>query len=313
MTVDLDAQRIELEAARLLEAGGAAESRQLLRRCVSVHPGYAPCWNRLGLAQIALGETSSARTSWQRAVQLDPHFIEARINLGHLTLRSGAKESALEQFERIVADAPDAVSAWEGLGEAALAAGALPLARDSYTRALRLAPGTGSYWVGLGSAHLLMDQFEEARAALARAVALESENTVARLLRSVAVAVDGSVSRGLEEAERELAEAEAPGSLEAAAYALGVLRARQRRHADAVVCFRRALELNPANHRARYRLARALLAAGRRHEGRRELQRFQYLASLNREITVLRERLKVEKHNSRLRRRLLEIARARRM
>ena len=104
-----------------------------------------------------------------------------------------------------------------------------------------------------------------------------------RLLLAAVLALGASCApRGcappaeLEDALRELGVAIAldPRDFEAHA-AIGRIHLEAGRHAEAVLALRRAIELRPAFHEARYALAMALKQSGRDDEAAKEMEAFE--------------------------------------
>lgn len=300
-----EAEALRLQARRHLEVGETPEAVRILRRCVTQDPRAAGCWNDLGMAQVTLGDRESARKSWQQAAALDPDLTSARYNLAQLASAAEDVEEAMRLLEEVVARAPDEGAAWKALGEAAMEGRDFIRARRAFEAATRLLPGDLAAWQGLAEAHLLSRQYPEARAAAARALVLEPQNTRSRLLQALAAIEDSSQPPDLASLDRDLqALLNTPEFRHDCAYGLGRIRERQGNHVDAALYFRLALRTNPDDLRARYELARSLMAAGRREEGRQEMDAYDRLFRLDTQIAALRLRLQHDPDNKELRRQL---------
>ncbi|MCI0655755.1 MAG: FG-GAP-like repeat-containing protein, partial [Acidobacteria bacterium] len=69
-------------------------------------------------------------------------------------------------------------------------------------------------------------------------------------------------------------------------YNLGLLYAREGKNTEAVAALRKALEVQPANVSARFRLASSLLALGKKEEGEKEMARFKEMNATGAGVTM---------------------------
>ncbi|MEA2709285.1 MAG: hypothetical protein QOF78_1886, partial [Phycisphaerales bacterium] len=204
------------------QVGRHADARLLIDRAVAKHPAVAPAeWHlHLGAAQRGVGDDASAEASFRAALRLQPDYAEADNALGHLLLHQQRVDEAIACFGRAIAHGPNLAQPQFNLGVALMVQGRYAEAADALRRAVGIDPGFASAWLNLGGALQALRQVYDAADALERAAALE------------------------------------PSSL--ALNGLGLLRLEEARTDDALACFRRAVELNPANADAHSNLLLAL-------------------------------------------------------
>jgi tetratricopeptide (TPR) repeat protein len=146
--------------------------------------------------------------------------------------------------------------------------GELEKALRLYRRAARLAPCSAIVQVNLGVALSRAGQLEAALAAFDRARALQPDDPGLAVNRGGVLAGLGR----LELARAELEAAARSGSAQPGLWRnLGVVYERTGRAAAAIDAFAHELQFNPLDLRARERLGRLQLRAGRVSTGRREL------------------------------------------
>lgn len=171
-----------------------------------------------------LGRAAEAEKRYAEALELDPTLAAAHFNLGALALQANRLSDAAERFERALKIDPNYTAAHTSLGSALLLQGRTAEALSHYERALRLDPSAKSHR-DFGIALLYARRLPEAVTQLEAAVRLEPDFAPAHEF-------------------------------------LGNALAAQNRPTDAAVQYRRALEIEPANERAR-RALESLPAAGR--------------------------------------------------
>jgi len=130
----------------------------------------------LGLAQLALGHESAARTQWENAQILGPFRPAARLELARLDARAGDLAQALARLQGALGEAPDAVrlgglevALLRRLGNTAEARARLgawqrldPTGNLLRNEAAKLGPGDAELWVHLaGNPERVLDVVED--------------------------------------------------------------------------------------------------------------------------------------------------------
>lgn len=243
----------------------------LLPACGGGAPGEQVASSAAGGPDLASARRAAAAGDWAAAerhlvaaVEAEPGSEEAWVALANLRGRSGRIAEAADLFVRLADGHPANGVYARQAGSFLQASRRSDLAEPYLERAFRLRPGDpdAAYRYGL---HLLYaGRDERAVAALTRGVELAPGRADVALKLAQALLhlgrFDGALAV-LDEALRRLPDDPLLN------FQRGLVQARDGHHQAAAVDFRRVLRLDPGLHRARYALARALLAAGERQEG----------------------------------------------
>ncbi|MGH9337878.1 MAG: tetratricopeptide repeat protein, partial [Vicinamibacteria bacterium] len=105
------------KAKEALDQGQASKALELLAPLAPESPDaatpdtLAPVYLLRGVAELTLGNESTAGAALESALALDPKLGPARFNLGRLRLRQSRFLEAEEQFRELIALAPKDASA----------------------------------------------------------------------------------------------------------------------------------------------------------------------------------------------------------
>jgi tetratricopeptide (TPR) repeat protein len=273
-----DARAADALGERYVNTGRAREAAAVLAAAAVRAPENATLQNHLGVAQAMLGDRTAARAAFDRAVALAPDGVTARENRARLALEEGDFPAALAQTREVARLSPRDPERQRRLGDLLAQISDFGGAADAYGAWARLQPGSFEAQLALGQASARAERYQEAGAALRAAQALRPLPPEDEVLLGLSLAESPAGPADTTEAERLLraAVAEGRGGPEAP-YGMGLLAARAGRWDEAVVWFRAAVKADPARERPRYRLARALLKAGRQTEAARELAAYDRL------------------------------------
>lgn len=241
---------------------------------LELNDGHPPLWHRIAASQSELGHLEEAEGSWLRALELDPDLAAAHYGLGHLALGRGESEAAVRHLERAVALQPNAGRghhtlglAYRDLGEVDRAAEHLALGGateytlgDALTEEIGLLPTGSQALVRLALMAVLGGEMEVAIRLLEQAVERDSASAFARRNLAVALEDAGRPDEALV-SYRRLVELEPDDAI--AHHALGRLELAAGAIDPAFAHLRRAVELAPDYKQARYTLATALERSGR--------------------------------------------------
>jgi|ERR1039458_3857350 tetratricopeptide (TPR) repeat protein len=136
----------KLEGARMAEVkGDLARIHDDYARAVSyylaalrVSPQNAALYNKLGIAELQLGERGSASKDFGKALKYDPQLISAVNNLGAVYLMQRKYKPAIGSFKRALAMDESSAPTHLNLAEAWLGLGETDRAMTEYARALEL-------------------------------------------------------------------------------------------------------------------------------------------------------------------------------
>jgi Flp pilus assembly protein TadD len=263
---------------RYVNTGRAREAAELLAAAAARAPENATLQNHLGVARAMLGDRKAARMAFDRAVALAPDRATARENRARLALEEGDFPTALAQTREVARLSPRDPDRQRRLGDLLVQISDFAGAADAYSAWVRLQPQSFEAQLALGQASARAERYGEASAALRGAQAMRPLPPEDAVLLGLSLAESPTGAADTAEAARLLhaAVAEGRGGPEAP-YGMGLLAARAGRWSEAVVWFRGAVAADPTRERPRYRLARALLKAGRPAEAARELAAYDRL------------------------------------
>jgi len=285
--------------------GDFSAAAQHFQRAVELDPDNAVPRFQLGIAMLGMGRLEAATTAFEKSVELDPGFGQAWFNLGSARRQAGNGDGAIEAFRRssegergvplgriaiietlrgggavepAIAAAREAIAereewpeAWAQLGLCLAAKQDIETALTCLERAVELEPKFLDARFHIGVAHGMLGRLDEAA---------DSYRTV---LESAPGHVKAAVNlagllmhRGeLDEAERRLVDATRVQTPERpiALTALGDLRMKQIKVAEAEQSFREAAGLAPREPRPRIGLVACLLEQEKHGDALSEAER----------------------------------------
>jgi len=245
-------------AVMLPACGGGAPAEP------QVTPGAAQPDLQAARLAVADGDWSGAERHLVAAIAMEPGLEEAWVALANLHGRSGRIAEAATDYVRL-ADLRPGNGIYARQAGSFLEASRRPDQAEPYLeRAFRLRPQDPDAAFRYGLHLLYAGSNEAAVLALTRGMELAPHRPDVVLKLSQALAHLGRFESALAILDEAL---ERLASEPLLTFQRGLLRARAGQHEKAATDYRRVLELDPGLHRARYALARALLAAGHRQEG----------------------------------------------
>ena len=240
--------------------------RSLLRLSVLLVCG---CWLVAQNPQLeeawslaAKGDRSAALTLLNRLVQQTPQDPDVRLLYGSLLSEAGQGPEALQQLSEGVRLRPNSAEAQDALGEALNRFGNSTAARLHFQKAVELKPDFPEARLNLGETLVAANEFEPAAKQLDKAIALFGSNpdvADARYLRGKVYSAQGDFMHAA--AQFELAVAARPDF--AAAWSdLGQSKKESLDDSGALSAFQRAVQINPQDAIAQYRLGAQYMAQG---------------------------------------------------
>lgn len=220
-----DFRELAARAAALMERGRLAEAEETVAAALAHGDAPGGIWSLAGLVALRRGDTEAALERLERAADKVPQSADIRYNLGVALLQAGRRTEASQRFREALARRPDHVPAATNLAELLTRDGEWPEAIRVCRETLPRARETGHLWLALAEPLRRAGELERADEALA-------------------------------EAGRRL-----PGDPDVL-NRRGILRKAQGRPAEAVDCYRSALEAAPGRAGIHNNLGLALLAAG---------------------------------------------------
>ncbi len=254
-------------AVLLAQADRVEEAISAYQAALRADPLYFEAKYNLGLAHYRSDNFEAARAVFAAALAHRPDSYEAAYNLG-LTLLKLQQELQAEKMFRTALALEETPSAHYNLGLSLMRQGLHAEANESYLAALRIEPKharsierLAESFVELGEHDLALSRLDQlGKIAPDDPTAL---NTGIGLLRSGEAV----------QAERYLALALEYRETVSGAYNLGLSRARQGRHREAISAYDRALEQEPEHARALERLAESAIELGEHERALPTLER----------------------------------------
>lgn len=242
-----------------LEAGDAAIALVHFEDSIRRDPQAAePHYNR-GVALMRLGRVEEAKTSYAAALRLEPGYAQAHNNLANALLAGGRREEALAHYDEAIRLKPDFAEAHSNRANVLVEIGQIDEARRAAERAIALDPDYPEARYNLGNIQAQAGEFAAARKHYERAVQLkpayaDAHNNLANVLAESEDFV-GAIDH------YQAALAVSPSMIEARRN-LGLVLAHLNRRSEAMVQFKRILEIRPDDAQAQAAVAE-LQAGGR--------------------------------------------------
>lgn len=134
----------------LFAAGQVSEALISYQAATAADRTYQPALQRLGKAQIAIGETDKGEASLREAVKLDPGDLTGRVLLGQAFARTKKVEEAQKEFEAVIGIDPRNADAYVSLGQLQLTQGNNQDALASFDKAIELDPQNPDTYIAIG-------------------------------------------------------------------------------------------------------------------------------------------------------------------
>lgn len=249
-------------------------------------PGDAKPKLLLGMSYYGAAQYAEAIPYLQSALASAPDNLQLRMTLAQSCLWARQYKCTLEQFRQIVTQNPESAQADMLAGEAFDGLGDTASAIAQFRAAEKASPNEPDVHFGLGYLLWTQRQYDEAE----RELKLEVENNPNHA-QALAYLGDIAIKReNKAEAEKYLQRAIAqPGKDVRLAYVdLGILHAAEGRDEDAVKNFQRAIQLEPDEVDAHWRLAKVYRAMGKKEEANAELAKASQLHRTKDEESVRR-------------------------
>jgi tetratricopeptide (TPR) repeat protein len=217
------------QAKSAAQQGLTKQAMEFYRTAIRLDPEYGQALTGLGALLLMQKRIDEAQLLFKQALSIDPNHATALINLAMIDRSRGDNESALKRLRKVIARNP-------GYAEAQL---------------------------NLGSLLASMKKYDEAIQHLSKAVDLNPKMAPAHL--NLAVAYTKTEQWGKAEDHYRRVQQLSPKMAAFSHFGLGNVRAGQKRHAEAVVSYRKAISLGAKNAQAFTQLGLSLLALGENH------------------------------------------------
>ncbi len=247
--------------ARADEALAAKRIDEASRLYASVAERHESVRALVGLARIQVGRGNPrlALETLERARALGPNSEEVLSAFGRVALAARVPVVAILTLEPLARMLPSVMEYHYLLGVAMMQAGDMPSAVFALQDALALEPNRSVTLVALGLAFNSQKLYEEAKAPLLRSLEIEPDNLEA--LAALAESEEGTGDLAASETHAQRVLARESGNA-IANLAMGLVRMKQERYAEAHGFLERAILTDPLSGKAHYQLSLACARLG---------------------------------------------------
>jgi tetratricopeptide (TPR) repeat protein len=256
----------------LLASGRNAEAEAAFRKAMQIDPKMAEAQVGLSHALLAQKKAAEAVAEARKATETDPKSGEAFAALGTAILAENSKNwnDAIAQAQQGAFVSPSSPVVQVAVGRIFEAGGNLDQAVSSYKRALEADPGFIAARVALVQVQIRKGEYDAALPEAQKLAAEAPDSGDAQLMVGRLLAQKGDFAGAvgpLDKAAKAL-----PGSAEAQALS-GLAFVRTRQPDQALVAYKKAVELDPKNLDNRSNYGLLLGMAGKSEEGAAELKK----------------------------------------
>jgi len=240
-------QRIEEVVSRWsagFRAGRIDECQALARQLAKDLPDAGKAWQLLGMSCFAHGDLAGAMVHLRHAASLDQSDSSIWDNFGIVLQKTGDHDAARAAFSSAIALAPGAAGVWSNAAGNELDAGNFAESLRLAEKAVSLAPGLAPAWLQLGNALVKLGRSREAERALRQSLRIQPRYSEALLSLSTELAEQNRLREAREAATAAL---QIDPGCSRAHVNLGSIYDRLGDLTNAVIHYRRARELDPAN------------------------------------------------------------------
>jgi tetratricopeptide (TPR) repeat protein len=231
------------------------------------HPGDQRLTILLGMAHYGMGDYAGAVPYLKTATGSDPQNLNLRLTLAQSCLWSKKFQCVLDDYKEILAINADSAAAHMMAGEALDGLNRTDDAISEFEAAAKASPKEPNVHFGLGYLLWKQRRYEDAM----REFHLELENDPSHV-QAMAYLGDTEIKLGDNAAAYAALEqaVKSPGAERIAWLDMGILQAGDHQNEEAIADFRRAIEMDPSEVDAHWRLARLYQTLGKKDEAKAE-------------------------------------------
>ena len=210
-------------------------------------------WHAIGSAMFHLKRNDEAEMVLNKAVEIRPDFWQAWYDKARLAIEKGKVREAVEALRKVTEYNPAHWRAWLELGGLYADLGEDREAVKCHVRAAELNPESWEAWRALGREYFSLKLYDRAATSLARATALNSRDGALWLETAECQYIMGDPAAAILSVQKALDLEETPEAW----LSKGVAHAALGEMQDALECFRKGIDKDPASPRLWFELASA--------------------------------------------------------
>lgn len=112
-----DDKRVVVRMARFERGqGNRREAATLFRKATTIDPAWAPAYNDLGYAEVALKNFTAAEAAFKKYIALLPNSPNPYDSYGEMLMKVGRYNDSIAQYRQALAKDPDFLSSLAGIG-----------------------------------------------------------------------------------------------------------------------------------------------------------------------------------------------------
>jgi tetratricopeptide (TPR) repeat protein len=104
------------EGCRLIGQNKLKDAVAALEAAIAAEPGFAPGYNKLGVAAVKSKDLQTAADWFLRALEVDGDYVPAMVNFGSVARERGVNHEAEHWYRRAIEIDPEYGSAYNNLG-----------------------------------------------------------------------------------------------------------------------------------------------------------------------------------------------------
>jgi len=221
----------------------------------------------LGMTYYGAGRFTDAIKHLRAAAEADPSNPELRQVLAQSCLRAKNYSCAFEEFKSILQQNPDSAAAHILLGEALDGLDKTGDAVAEFQAAAKIAPGEPDLHFGLGYLYWKLRRYEDAGREFGAELAVDPNHALALAYLGDMALKNNDTEKAASLLEMSIQQKK---DVRIAYLDLGAARMYQKQYLAALKALQRAVELDPTQPDAHYRLGRVYQALGNSAEAERE-------------------------------------------
>lgn len=253
---EVSAPSLESKDARELNNAGVnyiskqmyREAAEEFQKALDIAPDFSIARYNLALALYNSGNAEESISEFKKLIQASPYFVNAHYNLGTIFLREERYDEALGRLKKVIELKPDHAEAHFNLGSVYYKKDMYREAIEEYTKGVEIAPDSLNGHLSLGFLYEKVGVYGKALEEYNAALKIDPDNELAK--RAI-----GNV-QALQYFSRLITEE--PQNSMAHIY-LGHIYYAKEMYQEAIEHYRKGLELDPSNKKARPAMERAIV------------------------------------------------------